>query len=393
MRVEILDTASLRSISPAALRGFALFEGWKPVEMFGDTSQIYSGPNESKPVEIILPVTTEIGDYASVVSRLIGLFSRALGRDELAIFRDLTHADRDVIRVRATEGEEDGSIAIGAGADLIYYARDMLASAACATTERRRAYYVGQMQQAGKYMERVKLGQTEIGSFVVALLAPVPPALDDSSGIQLLWPEMEDEPYERRVTRVLSNALFATKSALAAINRGQGKSAFEAAVSAGVSANLCEAIAAICERGDGSEVTVSWAKTRPTPEPARKVWFSPDESVVLREVAREFRLKEPRRDITLSGYTPDLKREQVETTGTVKLIGLIDGRPTSVSVELAQEDYERAVDAHVRQLGISVTGDLTREGQRWKMIRAHNVSIVAGANEEGSPPTSASSAS
>jgi hypothetical protein len=237
------------------------------------------------------------------------------------------------------------------------------------------------MQQASKYMDRVKLGQTEIGSFVITLLAPVPPALDDSATFSqpMLLPELEEEPYERRVTRVFSGALEATKAALMEVNRGQGRSGFDVAVSLGVSANLCEAIAAICDRGAGAEVSLSWAKTRPTPTPSKRICFSRDDGEILKEVAREFRLKEPRPDTVLLGYIPNLQRAESQTSGTVKLLSIVDGQPHSITVDLLKEDYERAVEAHRKQIGISVTGDLIREGQRWKLTRARDVRIVADA--------------
>jgi len=387
MRVEILDAPSLKSVSPAALRSFALFEGWKSVDKFGTTSQIYVREAGGRSVEIILPAVEEIGDYATVVSQVIDVFARELGRDQLSIFRDLTHADRDVVRVRATESYDDGSIKIDPGVNLIGNARDMLASAACAATDPRRAYYIGKMQRASDYIERVRLGQTEIGSFVVTLLAPVPPTLDEGADQPALWPELEAEPYERRVTRMLSSALSAAKSAIADAHRGRGSSSFDEAVQSGVSANLCEAIAAMSDRGDGAEISVAWAKTRPTPIASSRVRFSVDDSDVLREVAREFRLKEPRPEVTLSGYFPALRRLESESNGTVKMIGLIDGRATSVSVVLNKNDYERALDAHGRHFGITVTGDLVREGQRWKLVRAHDISFVESANEGNDEPS------
>jgi hypothetical protein len=382
VRVDILDRDVLVSVPPAALRAFAVAEGWRATEKFGTTSEVYLKESGELSTEIILPVVQEIADYATVVARLVHIFARELGRDELAIFKDLTQADRDVIRIRATEANDDGSIPLDSGVDLVSNARNLLSSAACAATEPRKTYHLGKMQKANKYMDRIKLGQTEIGSFVVTLLAPVPLALDGTVGQMSLLPELAEEPYERQVTRVLANALDATKRALAEANRGLGRRGFDSAVSLGVSANLCEAIAAICNNGDGAEISLSWAKTRPTPLQSKSTWFSNDESEVLKEVAREFRLKEPRPDSILLGYIPNLQRAEEQTSGTVKLVTMVDGQSTSVSADLQKEDYERAVEAHGRQLGVSVTGDLVREGQRWKLTHARDVSIVSSGSGE-----------
>jgi hypothetical protein len=109
MKTMILDASALASVTPTALRGYATFEGWRPVEAYGETSEIYSRRIGDRSVEIVLPVTEQIGDYASTVSQLIGIFARESNRDELAIFRDLSLADRDVIQAavnrRVTESE------------------------------------------------------------------------------------------------------------------------------------------------------------------------------------------------------------------------------------------------------------------------------------------------
>ena len=88
----------------------------------------------------------------------------------------MVRADRDVLRVRAPEADDDGSFGIDRGVELVQHARDMLASAACAAFDPRRAYHLKKVQRAEDYMRHVRLGQTEHGSFVVTLLAPMPPA-------------------------------------------------------------------------------------------------------------------------------------------------------------------------------------------------------------------------
>jgi hypothetical protein len=263
MKARLLDEVALRAINPTALRAYLLYEGWRRAESFGQFSEVYARENERESSELLIPVTTEIADYASAVSEAIRFISRFENRDEMAIYSDLTRADRDVIRVRAPDAEDDGSIRIDNGVEIVQRARDMLASGACAAIEPRRAYRVGKIQQAQDYMKRVRLGQTEHGSFVIALLAPIPPALSLSNQIAF-WPELVQEPYERQVTRVLSKALHSAHDAIVASNRGDGADAFSNAVSSGVSANLCEAIASIVDQTDSTEISVTWRPYLPT---------------------------------------------------------------------------------------------------------------------------------
>ena len=223
-------------------------------------------------------------------------------------------------------------------------------------------------------MNRVRLGQTEIGSFVVTLLAPVPPMMQPQAQ-GTLWPELGEEPYDRQVTRVLVSGLEATSNALAALNRGQDISAFEASVKDGVSANLCEAIAAIAEHSEGADLSVTWARTRRAPIERSRIVFSRKDAEPLREVARQFRLKEPRTDVTLLGTPTRLHRAGRQMWGSITFATFIDDRPRAVSVDLPREDYERVVEAHRRRQPIVISGDLVREGQRWRLINPRSLVV------------------
>jgi hypothetical protein len=186
MKATIEDRDALAAISPAALSAYVRAEGWSSFEKFGDHSDVFV---REKHPELILPGIDTLGDYPDVVSNIIRLLARSENRDELQVYKDIVVADRDVVRVRAPEADDDGSVRIEAGLGIISQAHDMLLSAACAAKEPRPTYRAGKIKEASSYMDRVRLGQTEQGSFIVALLAPVPPALELLSQNDL-WPSL-----------------------------------------------------------------------------------------------------------------------------------------------------------------------------------------------------------
>jgi len=223
-------------------------------------------------------------------------------------------------------------------------------------------------KEASDYMQRVRLGQTEHGSFVVTLLAPVPPLLQIP--LDPAWTPLDDEPFDRRVTRRLMDALDACRAALELANTGEGMSGLERAVKVGVSANLCEAVAQLVEYADGIEVALTWARTRPGPEAYRRVGFSRADAEVLKEAARIFRSQRSRRDLELFGTVYQLKRDQDEAAGLVTLKALVDNRIQSVRAMLDQASYSLAVRAHDRKLPVIVRGNLECVGQRWQLSSA-----------------------
>lgn len=371
-QARILDAEALREITPAALRAYAVAQGWRRLESFGEHSDIYARANSE---EVILPATATIADYSSVVSALIRIFAKAEDQSELQLYKDLSTADQDVIRVRAPSAEDDGSMRLEAGVELVVHARDLLLSAACSVTDPRPAYRAGRIKEATEYLDRVRLGQTEQGSFVVTLLSPVPPTLTEPAQTSL-WPTPSEDPFERQVTRRLVQGLEAARDAIEDSNRGGGFSVFERAVQHGVSANLCEAAAKLIERGHGLDVSVTWARTRLAPERSRKISFAAPDADVLKEVARLFRDRVPRFDERLEGYIVKLVRSEDENDGHATLRTLIGNRQVSVRIDLPQIVYEAAVRAHESQSAVSVIGDLVRDKQRWRLRNPRDLVLL-----------------
>ena len=369
MKASIWDTGALTAVSPVALSAYARGSGWTKIEQYGDHSDVYVG--EGLP-EIILPRTQRLGDYPNVVSQLIGIFARAAEVDELSLYRDLVTSDRDVIRVRV-QGEDDGAVSLTDGVNLIGGARDMLLAAACSLWHPQPLYRAGANKEANDYLRQVRLGQTEQGSFTVTLLTPViPPPMQQQ--LDLKW-QIERDPVERRITKRLAEALTATREATEKTIGGDDN-AFTTAVSQGISANLCEALAELIEPSPALDVSLSWARTRPRERARDVIRFDNDDASILREAARAFRNREPRPDERLFGFVHRLKRGENETAGTITLRADIDGQPQSVTAVLAQSDYERAIEAHEGRAAVIAQGDLERVGQRWSLLNPRIVSIV-----------------
>ncbi|WP_295405705.1 hypothetical protein [uncultured Thiocystis sp.] len=378
MKAQIVDQQALRAITPAALAAYARGEGWAHIEAYGRHSDVYAHP---KRPELVIPRTESLADYPRVVAELIGILAETSGRDELALYRDLIGADRDVVRVRARASADDGSVSLAAGVGLVENAREMLLAAACAATNPQPLYRAGANKEANEYLQQVRLGQTEHGSFVVRLLAPVPPLLQPVLDASWTTP-FDQEPYERKVTRRLIEALEACCGATEQTMTGTGMAAFERAVKVGVSANLCEAVARLVACADGLEIGVTWARTRPGTEAYRRVRFSSSDAAILSEAARTFRARHSRPDMELFGTVFQLKRDQDEAEGLVTLKALVDGKIQSVKATLDQANYRQAVQAHDQQLPVLVRGDLERIGQRWRLNGAELLNVGMAEDED-----------
>lgn len=362
MSLRVHEAEALRAISPASFSAYARCNGWEKAERYGEHSDVYAAAGLP---EVVLPRTSRLADYADVASRLVQIFAQEAEVDELSLLRELTTADRDAIRVRASC---DHTVAVDDGLVLIAGAKDMISATARSLFEPTAAYRGRPRREVLEYMQRVQLAGMEQGSFVVTLLPPaVPSAVDgvieprrgESGGA------LENEPIERQTTRRLVDALAATRQAMAEAQGGEGD-AFGNAISSGTSANLCDALADMTASFEALDVNLTWALTRPPPDAgaATRFEFAKDDSSILREAARALRERKVQAGVQLTATVEGLRRQGRE----VVLRTQLNGARRSVVAHVTKNDYESAIDSHKANTELVLTGDLEYSGGRCRLL-------------------------
>lgn len=284
-------------------------------------------------------------------------------------------SDWDIIRVRAMGAETDGNVAVSAGLDLVRGAHDMLLAAACSLQGNKLLYRAN--KEAQDYLSKVRLGQTEQGSFVITLLSPVPSPIQQQLPLGADWVS-SDDPVERQVTQRLADALIVTRQATKSVASGGDVSAFYHVVSQGASANLCEALNMLVKPFSELDISLTWARTRPTTTARTAIRFAQDDAPILRDAAQLFRNRAPQLDVRLFGFVRRLKQDVQETDGTVTLQALMDdGSVRSVTAVLNQTDYEQAIQAHRSKAVVMAEGDLERNGPHWRLLNPNIKEIIS----------------
>src|SRR5579872_565006 len=119
MIAVIRDPGLLRSVRPESIHLYLESRGWRPhlkVSEFG--SVWHSVQNRS--IELLVPDTAAIGDYANRLGDLLADLERVENRSQLNILSDILNIIYDVIRVRSSnEDTADGTIRIDEGAHLV----------------------------------------------------------------------------------------------------------------------------------------------------------------------------------------------------------------------------------------------------------------------------------
>ena len=115
-------------------------------------------------------------------------------------------------------------------------ARDIIMAAACSAATHKSSYSGRWPKDAQRFIEGVRIGKTEQGSFVLQLLAPVAQELYVQETSLDVLPE--EDPYEHRVVPTLQSGLEALNRAAQQSEIDHKVSHFITAVPQGLTSNL-----------------------------------------------------------------------------------------------------------------------------------------------------------
>ncbi|MCX5016412.1 MULTISPECIES: hypothetical protein [unclassified Streptomyces] len=167
------------------------------------------------------------------------------------------------------------------------------------------------------------------------------------------------------VTR-LHHALHAAREAVDYRRATGGMEAFDAAVRAGVSRELADALIALVRGSEGARIALAWAPAAGVPAGCaarpEPVEFSPGDLPVLREAAARYTRTEPAVPVRIAGAVVRMRRSAAGGGGTVRLRVLAGAEIPYVRVALDEEAYRVAGHAHLVGLPVRVSGRLQRRG-------------------------------
>ena len=259
MLVQIRDRAALSSLSIVSLRSYLKSHGWRDEGAFGKRpAAIYTKEHGGRSWEMLVPSRNTIADYAESMAESVAILADVEERSQLDVFLDLSSTGADVIRIRSAAEEERDSISLRQSAGMYNDAYTMLLSAARAVEKPQAAYRGKASSDVAEYLDSVQSLPGYHEGYALTLHSPVPAAIEMQED---LGDDVRD-PFSRRATSTLAQALDRTNTAIAEADARDTLEPFEDAVSDGVSANLCDSVADMVKNGGGIEISVVWAGTR-----------------------------------------------------------------------------------------------------------------------------------
>ncbi|MFJ3924354.1 hypothetical protein [Streptomyces sp. NPDC090022] len=164
----------------------------------------------------------------------------------------------------------------------------------------------------------------------------------------------------------LHHALHAAREAVDYRRATGGMEAFDAAVAAGVSRELAEALIALVRGSEGARIALAWAPAAGVPAGCaarpEPVEFSPGDLSVLREAAARYTRDEPAVPVRIAGAVVRMRRSAAGGGGSVRLRVLSGAEIPYVKAALDEEAYRVAGHAHLVGLPVRIGGRLQRRG-------------------------------
>lgn len=345
--------------------------GWSNNSKLGDFATIWS--NESFPnEEILLPLSMDLRDSSRRLIEIVRQLSSILKKNEEDILDEIISLAIDVIRIRIIHQDvSEGAIPINDGVLLFERSRDLLIAATRATIEKKK-YFAGRMSDdLNLFIEKMKFGQTEKGSYIVNILSPLSNQRDEQI-------DHNAQSLTRSVSTTLSRGLKALNQASNTAEEQVTEEVLENLIEYGVSANLCDALIGLSGHEEEREISIniSLGKSEISDDEVQLEHnFNSNNVPFWKKISNYYKeiLEFPNH--TISGHVIKLHHEENESFGEITLGATVNGLPKSVSLQLNAEYYWEAHAAHKSGMIVECIGNLLITPRSAKLIEVSNFRV------------------
>lgn len=364
--------ALVRAYRPLDAAAYLRTRGWSQAETAGDLYALWRkrSPNNEE-YEVLLPLALQAPDLGRRVEELIDTVRLEERRPWEDVWEDLSSPYCDIVRARLLAQEDGRTLPLEDGAAAFQYARDLLLAAACSAWRPRAVFGPRKPDQALQFVRASRLGQTRPGSYVIKIITPLAEAGQRNG----LSPE-EDVPFSRRAVAFLATGLRAAVEGARASAASGSIEGLVNKTAAGVSANLCDALAGLDRIGRGIQFTFSWAAAQPPPPHlGTRFDISADAVIHLEEAARWFRKTATVEEVEFFGSVHKLEKVNNDVD-LVTLVGTVNGERRAVRCHLEGEARGLATKAHHDRSPIVCTGDLVKEGKAYHLKNVRDLEVL-----------------
>ena len=362
----------IAELRPHQLSTYLSQSGWRDDGAFGKFASIWHRPEpDLLEAEVLAPTSSVAKDFLERMADAVFAIGVFETRTAIDVAKSVAGTLADSIRVRVFHDDvEDGSIPLEDGVLLNQKARDLMASAVMSTLSKRRHFSGSRPPEAAQYLASLRLGQTEIGSYVVNVIAPAGPPRDQTS-IPLT-------SFASVVSENLASGLNALSTASNEYETGEDLSVFDAAVQRGASANMCDALVGLSgsQRQRGFEISISPSGSDMSRQPPLTFLFEPAKVATIAAASEYYKDNYVLLGRLIVGLVKRLDRRPGDETGTVTIATTINETEKNVMVELGNDEYLEAIAAHRAKQPVQVSGDLHVSPRTARMLNPQGFGVL-----------------
>lgn len=339
---------------------------WQRVGGVPDVYDIWENSEDHS--EVLVPLDRSRPDYRRLVSRAVGQLGQAGGEPanralESALLRSAAFGTQTW---RKESPLPSGMIPWSSGTELFKAVNATLAASAKSAHHARRHHKQSSSPVAKAFLDQVRMGQTQAGSFIVTAHVPLAAQISTKrSDDGALFPDASELIPTDQIVDTLARALDAASTSVEEYRSHATLDAFEEAVTMGVSYELTNALAALTTGGD-CEIVLERRGDTPTGISTSTFEFRTPDSQVFADAAERLKTPDEPEHLSVRGEVTALRRDHdgFELIRTIQLRVDSPRHLGTVSVQLDPHKYDEAVQAHRDRLLVMIDGTLERRGNR-----------------------------
>ena len=368
----------LASVTAWNLSAYLRSAGWNFERRRGRYADIFVTQDEGQRRTVAVPVFESLDDHPDRIGDAIGVIAEVERRSGSEVFHDLAKADHDAVRISSTNGIGHTPLTISESADLLRSAHDLMSNSAraaeAAASDGYRAAFRGSFSlQVASYLDDIAFMHDHVRGYHITMHAPVSVRLAQNPY------QADDSPvnsFARETTQTLAQALTATSDALSESVLAKSTDPFRETVRAGVSANLCDALARLALGGKGVAIAIKWSLLRDSSVPPMSVAITRQQADVLQSAASTLRQAEPSYNEKIVCHVVKLERELHEFDGHATLLARRGHRNVHISTTFRPESYDTVTEAFRNQAELSIIGDIHPAARGLELRNPHNLAML-----------------
>ena len=321
--------------------------------------------------EIVVPLTENIKGYDQLVSTIIENLQRIYNSRLEKVINGINGLTEDMVQIRLVhEDVKNGTIQLDDGVKMINGARELMSSAANSVIQKRRLYLGKMHSQASEYVNHLRLGQTEVGSYIINIYSEIR---------ENVVPELfESTPFDRKVTKQVIESIRTTQEVIKEYSINNRIEVFQEAVPNGISANLLKSLIDLSGTSKQRDIQmdIGIINSIQYSDEIFNFYIESNEIKSI-EIGYNYLIEKNELDgIELSGFVFKLSRDEDEEAGVINIATTYQDKTRKVRVYLNEQQYEIAITAHRDQKSVIIKGDLSIETRKAVMTNVQSILIL-----------------